>query len=59
MHDGAVQLPDERVAVIYIHRGSTHRGGQRVKVSSDESKTWHEELYFLTACPSYPGYSGS
>ena len=44
---------------IYIHRGPTHRGGQPVKVSSDESKTWHEELYFLTAFPSYPGYSGS
>ena len=50
MHDGVVQLPDERVVFIYI---------QRVKVSSEESKTWHEELYFLTASPSYPGYSGS
>ena len=59
MHGGAVQLPDGRVVFIYTHRGPTHRGGERAKVSSDEGKTWHEELYFLTASPSYPGYSGS
>ena len=59
MHGGVVQLPDERVVFIYIHRGPTHRGGERVKVSSDESNIWHEELYFLTASPSYPVYSGS
>jgi len=59
MHGGAVQLPDERVVFMYTHRGPPFRGGERAKVSSDEGRTWHDELYYLTSTPAYPGYSGS
>jgi Neuraminidase (sialidase) len=59
MHGGGVQLPDGRVVFLYTHRGPTYRGGERAKVSCDEGRTWREELYFMTATPSYPGYSGS
>ena len=59
MHGGGVQLPDGRVVFLYTHRGPTYRGGERAKVSYDEGRTWRDELYFMTATPSYPGYSGS
>ncbi len=59
MHGGGVQLPDGRVVFLYTHRGPTYRGGERAKVSSDEGRTWRDELYFMTATPAYPGYSGS
>jgi hypothetical protein len=59
MHGGAVQLPDERIVFLYTHRGPHYRGGERAKVSCDEGRTWCDELYYLTATPSYPGYSGS
>ena len=59
MHGGGVQLPDGRVVFLYTHRGPTYRGGERAKVSCDEGRTWRDELYFMTATPSYPGYSGS
>ena len=59
MHGGGVQLPDGRIVFLYTHRGPTYRGGERAKVSSDEGRTWHDELYFMTATPAYPGYSGS
>ena len=59
MHGGGVQLPDGRVVFLYTHRGPTYRGGERAKVSCDEGSTWRDELYFMTATPAYPGYSGS
>ena len=59
MHGGGVQLPDGRVVFLYTHRGPTYRGGERAKVSCDEGRTWRDELYYMTATPSYPGYSGS
>ena len=59
MHGGGVQLPDGRVVFLYTHRGPTYRGGERAKVSCDEGRTWRDELYFMTATPAYPGYSGS
>ena len=59
MHGGGVQLPDGRVVFLYTHRGPTYRGGERAKVSCDEGRTWCDELYFMTATLSYPGYSGS
>ena len=59
MHGGGVQLPDGRIVFLYTHRGPTYRGGERAKVSSDEGRTWRDELYFMTATPAYPGYSGS
>ncbi len=59
IHGGGVQLPDGRVVFLYTHRGPTYRGGERAKVSCDEGRTWRDELYFMTATPAYPGYSGS
>ena len=59
MHGAGIQLPDGRVVFLYTHRGPTWRGGERAKVSHDEGRTWRQELYFLTATPSYPGYSAS
>ena len=59
MHGGGIQLPDGRIVFLYTHRGPTYRGGERAKVSYNEGRTWRDELYFMTATPSYPGYSGS
>ena len=35
------------------------RDGERAKVSHDQGRTWRDERYFMTATPSYPGYSAS
>ena len=59
MHGGGIQLPDGRVVFLYTHRGPWVRGGERAKVSEDEGRTWRDEIYFMTATPSYPGYSGN
>ncbi|MAE60210.1 MAG: hypothetical protein CMJ49_02520 [Planctomycetaceae bacterium] len=56
---GGVQLPDGLVVFIHTHRGPAYRGGERAKVSRDEGRTWEDEIYFLTASPSYPGYSAN
>ena len=59
MHGAGIQLPDGRVVFLYTHRGPTWRGGERAKVSHDQGRTWRDERYFMTATPSYPGYSAS
>lgn len=59
MHGGGVQLHDGRVVFMYTHRGPAVRGGERAIVSDDDGQTWRPEVYYLTASPSYPGYSAN
>ena len=59
MHGQALPLPDDRVVLLYTHRGPWPRGGERAKVSRDQGQTWAQELYYLNATPAYPGYSAS
>ncbi len=59
MHGGAVQLPDGRVVLIYVHRVPWIRGGERAKVSRDGGHTWEKELYYLNTTPAVPGYSAN
>ena len=59
MHGQALPLPDDRVVLLYTHRGPWPRGGERAKISRDQGQTWAQELYYLNATPAYPGYSAS
>ena len=47
MHGSAVQLPDGRIVLMYVHRLPALHGGERAKVSRDGGYTWEEELYYL------------
>ena len=47
MHGSAVQLPDGRIVLMYVHRLPALHGGERAKVSRDGGNTWEEELYYL------------
>ncbi len=47
MHGSAVQLPDGRIVLMYVHRLPALHGGERAKVSRDGGHTWEEELYYL------------
>ena len=47
MHGSAVQLPDGRIVLMYVHRLPALHGGERAKVSRDGGDTWEEELYYL------------
>lgn len=47
MHGSAVQLPDGRIVLMYVHRVPALHGGERAKVSRDGGYTWEEELYYL------------
>lgn len=59
MHGSAVELPDGRIVLIYVHRVPWTRGGERAKISRDGGHTWDKELYYLNATHFYPGYSAS
>ncbi len=59
MHGMAVDLPDERVVLFYVHRVPRAYGGERAKISRDGGNTWAPELYHLNTTPARPGYSAS
>ena len=52
MHGSAVELPDGRVVLMYVHRLPAQHGGERAKVSTDGGYTWEEELYYLNTVDS-------
>jgi hypothetical protein len=47
MHGSAVELPDGRIVLLYVHRLPAFHGGERARVSSDGGHTWEEEMYYL------------
>ena len=47
MHGSAVELPDGRIVLFYVHRLPSYHGGERAKVSRDGGMTWDEKLYYL------------
>ncbi len=57
MHGSAVELPDGRIVLMYIHRVPWLRGGVRARVSSDGGNTWDPETYYLSTVETYPEYS--
>lgn len=48
MHGSAVELPDGRIVVMYVHRVPCLHGGERAKVSRDGGNTWDQETYYLS-----------
>lgn len=59
MHGMALELPDGRIVLFYVHRMPYLHGGERAKVSRDGGYTWDKELYHLNTTPGYPGYSAN
>ena len=59
MHGMLLELPDERIALIYVHRMPYTHGGERARISRDGGHTWSSELYYLNTSPAYPGYSAN
>jgi len=57
MHGSAVELPDGRVVLIYVHRWPQSYGGEWAKTSRDGGNTWDEEDYYLSTPALGAGYS--
>ena len=57
MHGSAVELPDGRIVLIYVHRDPWLHGGERARVSRDGGNSWDEEIYYLSTVLTYPEYS--